>query len=160
MVKTNWMKALSSQYERAYRQFSSKPLMLLADIDGTILDMRHMILAVLQAYDRAHSTSYFERLRLKDITVHENEVEILLNDLNVPTEARDDILAWYLEQRWKPLAIREMHHPHHGVLDVIRWFQLQPNTSVGLVTGRPISPGPATSASGNRVQGARRSDDT
>ncbi|RMD71166.1 MAG: DUF2181 domain-containing protein, partial [Gammaproteobacteria bacterium] len=29
------------------------------------------------------------------------------------------------------------HRPFYGVLEVIRWFQLQPNTFVGLNTGRP-----------------------
>jgi len=113
--------------------------MLLLDIDGTIIDMRHMILAVLYEYDRTHDTSYFVRLQLTDINVHENEVESLLTELNVPAEAQDDITTWYLDRRWTPEAIREMHRPFRGVLDVIRWFQLQPNTYIGLVTGRPES---------------------
>ena len=29
------------------------------------------------------------------------------------------------------------HRPYRGVLEVIRWFQLQPATFVGLNTGRP-----------------------
>ena len=29
------------------------------------------------------------------------------------------------------------HRPYQGVLDVIRWFQIQPDTSVALNTGRP-----------------------
>lgn len=131
------MQVLSNQFEHAYKQFPDKPLILLSDIDGTILDMRHTILAVLQAYDRIHRTSFFERLQIDDITIHENQVDILLNELNVPAEEQVRILAWYLEQRWTPEAIREMHRPFRGVLDVIRWFQLQPNTAVGLVTGRP-----------------------
>ena len=31
----------------------------------------------------------------------------------------------------------EAHRPFRGVLEVIRWFQLQPNTEVGLNSGRP-----------------------
>lgn len=138
-MKTKWMQALSAQFEQACQRYPGERLMLLLDIDGTIIDMRHMILAVLYAYDRTHATSYFERLQLTDINVHENEVDALLATLNVPAEAQDDILAWYLEQRWTPESIREMHHPFRGVLDVIRWFQLQPNTHIGLVTGRPES---------------------
>jgi hypothetical protein len=133
----DWMSALSTEYERVCREFPGERLMLLSDIDGTILDMRHMVLAVLQAYDRAHSTGFFERLLLKDITVHENQVAELLERLNIPVDDREGILDWYQEQRWTSDAIREMHRTFQSVLNVIRWFQLQPNTCVGLVTGRP-----------------------
>jgi hypothetical protein len=135
-MPTNWMQTLSAQYENVRRQFPRDPLMLLSDIDGTILDMRHMILAVLRTYDYEKGTRYFERLRLSDIKVHENEVDRLIDE-TVPEGARQDILRWYLDHRWEPGAIREMHRPFRGVLEVIRWFQLQPNTHVGLVTGRP-----------------------
>jgi hypothetical protein len=138
-MKTKWMQTLSTQFERACQRYPGERLMLLLDIDGTILDMRYMILAVMQAYDRANATSYFERLQINDISVHENQVDRLLDELHVPVEAQDDILAWYQEQRWASQAIREMHRPFRGVLDVIRWFQLQPNTSIGLATGRPES---------------------
>lgn len=50
------MKALSTQYERVHRQYRGEQLMLLSDIDGTILDMRHMVLAVLHAYDHETDT--------------------------------------------------------------------------------------------------------
>ncbi len=136
-MKTKWMQALSTQFERACQRYPGERLMLLLDIDGTIIDTRHMILAVLYAYDRTHATSYFERLRLADISVHENEVDKLLSEWNVPAEARDDISAWFLERRWTSEAIQEMQRPFQGVLDVVRWFQIQPNTAVGLVTGRP-----------------------
>ena len=136
-MTAKWMRALSAQFERVCQAYPGERLMLLLDIDGTIIDMRHMILAVLYAYDRTHATSYFERLQFADINVHENQVDALFTELNVPAEAQADILAWYLEQRWTPEAIREMHHPFRGVLDVVRWFQLQTNTTVGLVTGRP-----------------------
>ncbi len=131
------MQALSRHYEDACRRHPEKRLMLLSDIDGTILDMRHMILMVLQAYDRVHGTRYFERLQLTEIHVHEYQVDRLLSELNVPAEETSKIQAWYLKMRWAPQAIREMHRPYRGALDIIRWFQLQPNTYVGLVTGRP-----------------------
>jgi hypothetical protein len=136
-MKTKWMQALSTQFERACKRYPGERLLLLLDIDGTIIDTRHMILAVLYAYDRTHATGYFKRLQLADINVHENELDKLLTELNVPTELRDNICAWYLERRWTTEAIQEMQYPFQGVLDVVRWFQIQPNTTVGLVTGRP-----------------------
>jgi len=136
-MKTDWMKTLSEQYKRACDEFPDKQLMILFDIDGSIIDMRHMILLMLQSFDQDRGTNYFEGLRLSQITVHENKVDDLLEEMKIPKRARKDILDWYMEQRWTAAAIREMHSPFEGVLDVIRWFQLQPNTDVGLVTGRP-----------------------
>ena len=131
------MRALAVAYEEARSKCGEQPLILLSDIDGTILDMRHMILGVLQSFDREHRTQHFERLRVEDITVHENQVDHLLEVLNVPDTSRQEILDHYLEHRWSAPVITEVHQPYQGVLEVIRWFQLQPNTKVGLVTGRP-----------------------
>ena len=111
--------------------------MLLSDVDGTIIDMRQVILHCLYSYDAAHRTGFFERLRVEDITVHENQVDQLLEARHVPEERQPEILAWYEQERWKPEVILAAHRPFQGVLDVIRWFQLQPDTVVGLVTGRP-----------------------
>ncbi len=136
-MATSWMHSLSVCFDKTSSQFPGEKLLLLTDIDGAIIDMRHLILQLLWAYDREHSTSYFERLQLEDIDVHENDLELLLQEQKLSKRARKRIMAWYLEKRWSPEAIREMHRPFEGVLEMIRWFQLQPNTYVGLVTGRP-----------------------
>jgi hypothetical protein len=96
-----------------------------------------MILYVLQTFDRKHGTSFFRHLRASDITVHENHVEALLDQLRIPPKKQEEIMAWYSHHRWASSAILESHRPFHGVLEVIRWFQLQSNTFVGLNTGRP-----------------------
>ena len=136
-MKTNWMKALSTQYRDACDQFPNDQHMIIFDIDGSILDMRYMILRLLQAYDQEHASNYFEGLDVSQITVHENQVVELLEQLKIVKKARKKILDWFGQKRWTSEAIHEMHRPFDGVLDVIRWFQIQPNTSVGLVTGRP-----------------------
>jgi len=133
----NWMGELATHYEKTRVRYPEHKFLILFDIDGTILDMRHMILYVLQAFDRNHRTSFFRHLRVSDITVHENHVERLLDQLGIPPEDQIEIMAWYLKHRWSSNAILEAHRPFHGVLEVIRWFQLQPNTFVGLQTGRP-----------------------
>ncbi|MCK4487707.1 MAG: hypothetical protein KAU38_13235, partial [Desulfobacterales bacterium] len=131
------MTELASYYEKTRRRYPRDRLMILFDIDGTILDMRCMILHVLQAYDRSHGNGFFRNLRISDITVHENSVERLLAQLPLRPEEQEEILAWYLEHRWTSTAILESHRPFRGVLEVIRWFQIQPGTYVGLNTGRP-----------------------
>ena len=133
----NWMRALASQYARAREAYPEDTLMVLFDIDGTILDMRHMVCHVLVDYDRAKRTRHFHGLTVEDVTVHENQVEGLLAELGVAAATRDDIMSWYLTQRWSVDAIMASHRPYQGVLDVIRWFQIQPRCVVGLNTGRP-----------------------
>ncbi|NOX62776.1 MAG: DUF2181 domain-containing protein [Chloroflexi bacterium] len=131
------MHELAVHYQRMRQSYPHDKLLLVSDIDGTIIDTRYMILATFQAYDRAHHTHFFSRLRVDDIRWHENEIEPMLQALHVPREHWDAIIAWYLEHRWTPEMIFHSHRPFRGVLDMIRWFQLQPNTDVGLVTGRP-----------------------
>lgn len=135
----NWMKNLSDHYHKMRKENAEAKLMIVFDIDGTIIDMRFMILSVLQAYDRKASTDFFGNLKLDDINVHENEVESLLKQQHIPAEKRKDIIHWYLDQRWSQTAILEAHRPFQGVLEVIRWFQIQINTFVGLNTGRPVT---------------------
>ena len=136
-MRKSWMRELASHYEEMRRQYPQERLMILFDIDGTILDMRYMVLQVLQAFDRNHHTHFFAKLRAPDITVHENQVDHLLTELQVPSEKNKQILKWYDHHRWSSEYILNSHRPFSGVLETIRWFQLQPNTFVGLNTGRP-----------------------
>jgi hypothetical protein len=145
------MKTLAQQYQAACRDHAEKPLLLACDIDGTIIDMRHVVLSVLQSYDQAHGTAYFVRLVLADITVHENQVEQLIEEFAVPDADQARILEWFLERRWDEDTILDMHQAFPGVFPMIRWFQLQPRTDVALVTGRPESLRDVTLRSLNRL---------
>jgi hypothetical protein len=135
----NWMRELAIHYERARERHPQSKLIILFDIDGTILDMRYMIHHVLQGFDRSHGMRFFRHLRISDIDVHENHVEVLLEKLRIPSDDQKEIMAWFLEHRWSSSAIMESYRPFRGVLEVVRWFQLQPKTCVGLNTGRPES---------------------
>lgn len=135
----SWMKALAGAYHAASETYPGHKLMLVFDIDGTIIDMRQLVRSVLQAYDQAHGTAYFTRLATSDVDVHENEVEKLLAKLDVPPAKREAVMEWYLARRWQEDTILAAHRPFAGVLPVIRWFQLQPDMAIGLLTGRPES---------------------
>ena len=111
--------------------------MIVFDIDGTILDMRNMVIYVLQTYDQHHDTDFFQHLDIPDIKVHENHVDKLLQDLEIPSQKQKEILEWFTEHRWRSEAVLDSHRPFRGVLEVVRWFQIQPDTYVGLNTGRP-----------------------
>jgi FMN phosphatase YigB (HAD superfamily) len=136
-TRWNWMRDLAFHYEQMRRQFPDEKLIIVFDIDGTIIDMLHMIAAILHAYDREQGTAHFRFLAPQDIVVHENDIEGLLEALDIPAQERPKIMEWYIANFWSPEMILHSHRSFDGVLDVIRWFQLQPGTSVGLNTGRP-----------------------
>lgn len=137
MPKKNWMAELAKHYHKIRQQYPEDRLMILFDIDGTILDMRYLVHHMLHSYDRHHGTDFFKDLQVSDIHVHENQVHQLLADLEIPADKEQEILDWYEQNRWSPDCILHSHRPFAGVLEVIRWFQIQPNTFVGLNTGRP-----------------------
>ena len=136
MRKITRMRDLAFHYESMRKLYPQDRLMIVFDIDGTILDTRYMIISILHTYDREHGTRHFRYLGSDDIHIHENEIETLLNDLGITDPEKSKIIEWYILNFWTDDAILQSHHPFDGVLDVIRWFQLQPNTYVGLNTGR------------------------
>jgi len=131
------MRELAHHYQQIRSLHPEDKLLILFDIDGTILDMRYMILFVLQSFDRSHGTTFFRHLRVSEIDAHENHVEAMLRRMGLPEVQEREILDWYLSHRWSSMAMRESHRPFAGIMEVIRWFQLQPNVFVGLNTGRP-----------------------
>jgi hypothetical protein len=134
---TDWMWELATHYERMRRAYPEQQLCIVFDIDGTILDLRYLVVHALLGYDREHGSEYFHGLRAEDVRVHENRIDEFLGDLALPASVRADVLAWYDEHLWSPEGILAANQPYQGVLGVIRWFQLQPSTSVVLNTGRP-----------------------
>ncbi len=134
---TDWMWELAVHYERMRRAYPDHELCIVFDIDGTILDLRYLVVHALLAYDRAHDTEYFQGLDVEDVKVHEDRIDEFLTELALPAPVRADVLAWYAEHLWSPEAILAANRPYRGVLGVIRWFQLQPATCVALNTGRP-----------------------
>jgi hypothetical protein len=136
---SDWMRRLASHYAAMRVAYPHDRLLIVFDIDGTILDMRHMVRHLLVAYDRAHGTALFRGLRPDEIDVHENDVAAFLRRRGLPEPVCERVLAWYVERRWHTDAVRAAHAAHPDVMAVIRWFQIQPSTSVALNTGRPES---------------------
>jgi hypothetical protein len=136
-IGDDWMRALASHYAAVRHRYPTDELAIVFDIDGTILDLRHLIAHVLLAYDREHGTDIFHGLVAEDITVPENQVEALFEGLGVPEERRDDVAAFSRLHLWDEDGLIAASAPYRGVLSVIRWFQIQPGTRVALNTGRP-----------------------
>ena len=78
--------------------------------------------------------------------MHENHVEKLIWQLSLTISEKKYIHEWYLKNRWSNAFIVNFHQAYAGVFDVLRWFKIQPNTHVGLNTGRPESVREATLA--------------
>ncbi len=132
----DWMAKLATHYAQMCQKYPEDQLLIVFDIDGTMLDLRPMMLHVLQGYDREHSTEYFRQLTLADIDVHEHAIDTLLARFSLPEQAYTEIEAWYRARYWSSETIEVSHYAYAGVLEVIRWFQMQPRTAVALNTGR------------------------
>jgi hypothetical protein len=55
---TDWMWELAVHYERTRRAYPDQQLCIVFDIDGTILDLRHLVVHALLGYDREHGSEY------------------------------------------------------------------------------------------------------
>ncbi len=135
----NWMRQLNNHYREERARHPRDNLLVVFDIDGTIIDMRHVIRYILRRIDRAHGTSHFGHLRAEDIKMHEEDMELFLDQMGITRREKRRILSSYRRDLWASTAVMEAHKPFEGVFEVIRWFQLQERTFVGLNTGRPES---------------------
>jgi hypothetical protein len=131
------MRCLSEHYEGTLRRHPADELCVVFDIDGTILDIRHLVVHVLLAYDGSRGTDHFRGLVADDITHHEDDIDQVLGSLAVPSDVRRDVAGFYRAHLWDREALLAASRPYEGVFGVIRWFQLQPRTHVALNTGRP-----------------------
>lgn len=152
----NWMQALAAHYEATRAAYPEDDLLILFDIDGTILDGRYMMLYLLQAYDEHHGTEFFCHRNITDINFNLADLYTGLAALGIDDVHCRAITAWCEKYCWSLSAILEAHRPFPGVLDVIRWFQLQPHTHVGLNTARPEGLRGETLCSLNRLGGEYR----
>jgi phosphoglycolate phosphatase-like HAD superfamily hydrolase len=133
----DWMRELAVHYEQLRRAYPGDDLCIVFDIDGTILDMRHLVVHALLSYDREHGSEHFLGLRAADISVHESRIDQFLATVALPAPVKRDVLEWYGDRLWSSDVVLAGSRPHPGVLSVIRWFQLQPATRIALNTGRP-----------------------
>ena len=132
-----WMRRLAKQHGVMSRRYPNEYLIVVFDIDDTILDLRHMILNVLTSFDRSHRTNYFRNLAIEGIEVGETEIHRMMAEALIPGPDRQKIMRWFEEHAWSSRVVSCAHRPFPGVLDIIRRLQLMRNTYVGLNTGRP-----------------------
>ncbi len=135
MPNIDWMQALAAHYRTACST-QTAPLLLLCDIDDTLLDTRFMIRAVLQTGDAERGTRYFADLELDEIWMAESRLAELLALRGVPQAEQAAVLSSYAQHAWSAPALRHWQTALPGAMQMVAWFQQQPRTSVALVTGR------------------------
>ncbi len=134
-----WMKRLAKQHRIARVLHPDDRLMVVFDIDDTILDLRYMILHVLASFDEHHRTGYFRDITVRDIEVGELEILRMMVELGMAEFDRLRVMKWFEEHSWSAPVIRDAHRPFPGAMDVLGWLQGREKTFVGLNTGRPES---------------------
>jgi hypothetical protein len=131
------MLALARHLAHVRSTFPTDRLLVVFEIDGLIIDQRHIVRRRLLDYDRVHGTDHFRGVEVADVDPDPGSLERFLTRWGLAATVRRDVLNWYPEQPPAPEQVRGTERPYPGVLEVIRWFQLQSSTFVGLDTSRP-----------------------
>lgn len=132
-----WMRELAFSYGYARNAYPRDDLLIVFDIDGTILGEGALVLELLESYDREHQTRHFAHLTSRDIRHPVTRIGEFLRGFGLRSEVIEDVSAWCIRLYVTDDTIVRMLGPRRGVLDVIRWFQLQERTFVALNTSRP-----------------------
>lgn len=134
---THWIRQLAQHYEAIRRRAPDAALALVFDIDGTILDVEPAARSLLECYAEAGGQDLLSTAREADVAVA--DWPAIVASAGLRGEPRDRAVA-ELRRLWnQPDTVLAAHRPCRGTLEVIRWFQLQPNTEIALNTGRPAS---------------------
>ena len=131
------MLALARHFARLRSAYPTDRLLVVFEIDGPIVDQRHMVRRRLLDYDRVHGTDHFRGVEVAEVDADAGNLERFLIRRGLAAMVRRDVLDWYREQPSSPEHVPGTERPYPGVLEVIRWFQLQSSTFVGLNTSRP-----------------------
>ncbi len=133
------MGEIAAWWSAARERWPGERLALVLDIDGTLLDPRASIHYTLQSYDREHGTRHFWGATPAQITAGPEGLEAWLDAWPMPADARPAVARWVRDRLWSPEVLLAAARPYEGVLDVLRWLQLQPHTQIALHTSRPES---------------------
>ncbi|HET6834943.1 MAG TPA: hypothetical protein VFH30_13805 [Acidimicrobiales bacterium] len=109
----------------------------MSEIDRPIVDQRHVVRRRLRDDDRVHGTNHFAGAERAEVDVDAGNLERFITRQGLPATGTREILDWCRKRapstEHGPGTVR----PYPGALQVIRWFQLQESTFVGLNTSRP-----------------------
>jgi hypothetical protein len=135
--RRNWMLALARHYAHLRSAYPTERLLVVFEIDGPIVDQRQLVRRRLLDYDRVHGTDHFRGVEVAEVEVDAGNLERCLIRRGLPAMVRRDVVDWYRQQPSSPEHVPGTERPYPGVLEVIRWFQLQSSNFVALNTSRP-----------------------
>jgi hypothetical protein len=131
------MLALARHYAHLRSTYPTDRLLVVFEIDGPIVDQRHMVRRRLLDYDRVHGTDHFRGVEVADVDADGGDLARFFIRRGLSAMVRGDVVDWCREQPSSPGQPPGTECAYPGVLEVIRWFQLQSSTFVGLNTSRP-----------------------
>lgn len=131
-----WLFKLAKQYDKMRLEHATEQKVIILDIDGTILDIRHAVFHMLRQYDQRHGTEFFQNLTPSHLHTAGNAIASFLKKRRIPRKFQKSIMGTILETLYNDVAIHQHNQPHPGIFEIIRWFQMQPSTRVVLISGR------------------------
>ncbi len=131
-----WLRALFRHIEQARLDHPADELLVLFDIDGTLLDFRAGLIDLLERFDQEHGSSHFAGLSIEEVRLEEAPLRRLFEARQVPHHLRRELLARAERLGWSPRAVIGAHQPFLGMLEILRWFQSQPQVHVAFNTER------------------------
>lgn len=135
----DWISMLVHHYENMRILHPGEDLMVLLDADGTILDLRAMVLYVLKDFDRVHHTPFFSGLTRDEIPEGIPDMEDILGALDVPHGIGRRVAVWYNECMWSPDAVSYASRAFSRVMGFVRCLQIQPGVHIGLAINQPLA---------------------
>lgn len=134
-----WLRALADHVARQGEQFPEAALLVLVDIDGTLLDLRHGVQAILADFDRRHPGQALSELPIERLPNDERSLRALFEAHEVDHCERERLLVAFERLCWSPEAVSATQQPFLGVLEMLRWLRMQPGVFVALNSSRPES---------------------
>jgi hypothetical protein len=134
-----WLERLSAHVQRRRRAQPDAELAVLIDVDGSILDLRPGLAALLFDWDARGQTSFFDGLEPREILTGEAGLRRLFESRGLDHAARAELLVECERFAWSPQAVLGAHQPCLGMLEVLRWMQMQPGVFVVLNSSRPAA---------------------
>ena len=79
------MHCLAEHFAHLQRVYPDERLLIVFDLDGTVVDQSHAVRDVLLDYDRVHGTDHFRGLETAELEAHQLSVESVLAERGLPT---------------------------------------------------------------------------
>ncbi|MEZ5980447.1 MAG: hypothetical protein R3F34_19850 [Planctomycetota bacterium] len=120
--------------ERASRP--GEQLAVMIDVDGSLLDLRPGLVELLAEWDARQGTRHFAGLAPEQVVPGEAGLRRLFDARGLDYTAREELLVECERFAWSPEAVIGAHRHCLGMLEVVRWMQMQPGVECVLNSSR------------------------